>query len=596
MAHICKCESEFRHEHQIADQCKHQREFQLLQEAEESKKTILARAASNGHVECTKTLLKLGAPINPIHDPEYPIHSRPVLIDMLELSRNTHRTMKHLDCALLLANAGATVNLDDEEEVGIVFGIFDKYRKLTQTDAEIMTLLLKVNAGQHVIEQSDGYGCTFLCRAVAADNFKLVKTFLAMGADPNLSMDDKIVNLSSSDTILPVEEAAKNGNEAMLTLLLDAGAHATGIALSKAVLHGHSRCAEILAQSNASMSLNMLRFGWVFDVRDNRPWHVLPFNFEMLEVGAKRLYFDLVRMILEAGIDPSFSQSMNGKLEKNMQPNAMVKAIIDHFCSGNWVKALGKISLYGCEKDIELLVNSSMANNKSHIIHIELEKEIHHTHSLSVTKGLLKGLLMMGGNIDARNEKGETAFMKVASSHESTTAQMLYLIQQGADVNAVDHTGQNALMRACEYFGDVANFVQLLSAGVVLNQRDNVGRNAIDCMGWFGPQRRTSLQILLIAGEKDKRFSIDDQGEVVSSIKDLTIDLDIELETKFCVSSLKSLSRKSVRHYLSYSGATNLFISVPQLAQSEVNDEFPLIATCLVPYLLFGFSLEDFMF
>ena len=593
MARICKCESEFQHQHQIAADFKNNREFKFAYEAEERKKYLLARTASYGHIKCTKNLIKLGAPINPIHHTEYQIDSRPVLIDMLELSKNTYRTMKHLDCALILADAGATVNLDNEEEVGIVFSIFDKYKRLTKTDAQIITMILKVNTGQEVIEQSDRNGCTFLCNAVAGENLKLVKTFLEMGADPNLSVNNHIDLLKGS---VPIEEAAKKGNATILTLLLESGAHATGIALLNAVLHGHTHCATILAKANATITVNMWNFCSIFETMDNRPWHLIPFTLQMLQVGASRLYLDLVRVILDSGIDPSLSDSLNGKLYKNMQPDVMVKAVVDNFCSGNWGEALGKISVNGSEKDIELLVNGSIANNKAYIIHIELEKEVLNMYSLSVTKGLVKCLLKMGGNIDVRNLRGETAFMKIASSCHSTTSQMLYLIEQGADINAVSHGGRSALMRACTYCADVSNFVQLLSAGVVLNGRDKGGRKAIECMEWFNRSRMTSLQILLIAGESDTRFSINDEGEVVSSIQHLAIKLDIELESKFCISSLKSLCRKVIRHYLSYPGATNLFMSVPRLGESRVEEEIPMMLPCLVPYLLFGYSLEDFMY
>ena len=604
MAHICKCVREFQHEQEMADIFKRERNFESLRDGEESKKHILAHAASKGHINCVKSLLRLGAKTEVPEDPENPTHSWPVLIEMLELSRDTHRANKHLECALLLAGAGAKVDLDDEVHAVSAFSVFQKNRKLTETDAAIITLLLKVNVGEHTIEQSDGFGRTFLCCAAAAENFKLVETFLAMGADPNLSTPNVTMTAEGPH---PVEEAAQTGNVAMLTLLLEAGGHATGRALLKALLHGHSQCATILAQANAPITVDMLSFGFAAEVMADRPWHVLftnradflqlpeDFDLKLLEMGANKLYLDLVRVILEAGIDPSLSDLLNGKLEKNMPADVMVKSVVENFCSGNWRRALANIVKSGCEKDIALLVESSITNNKRDAIVSQLKEEMYQTCSLSVTKGVFKALLKFGSNVDECNDMGETALMKMASSRYAEIPQMLYLIQQGADINAVDTAGRNALMHICAYLGDFSNLVELLRAGVLVNRRDSEGRNALGWMEWFGPERRTCLQILLIGGEIDARFSINEEGEVVSSDEELTMDLGIELDNKLCVSSLKSLSRNAVRHCLSYSGATNLFISIPRLGQSEVNDQMPIILACLVPYLLFGFDLDDFV-
>lgn len=556
-------------------------------ELEELKTQLLASSASKGHVKCVKFLLDCGAKTSD----SYSVDIQPVLIQMLQLSEYRTRTEKHLDCALLLAQAGATVNFDNKEHINPIFDMFRKWQRFVPTEVELLKLLLRINVGNKPIEQTNSFGCTLLCCAAKVDNLELVDILLAMGADPNLMDDLKMPDVS----FYPLSEAAENGNAIMIDMLLKAGAEPTGIALSKAVLCGHSACAQLLVKAGCPINVGVLFFGWERDVVADRPWEVLftdypnsnlphDFVYTLLEMAVKKTYLDLIRVLLEKGVDPRFGDLTSGILFKHMETNHMVQAVVYHWFGGDWGRAVETIASGGTEKDIALLVAGGIADNKSMLI-AACKIALHASYSLSVTKGLVKTLLNCGISIDVRNCYNETAFMMVGALRRTNVCQMLYLLQNGADITAIDNAGQNILMGLCMYYTGSSNLVELLCAGVVINIKDFQGRSALHFIEFYSLEVKVLIQILLIAGEKDSRFALDDEGEVGLSCEILN----------FSPSSLKVISRKAVRNCLSQQGSINLFVSVPRLAKPRRTQEgdFPLIPASLVPYLLYNCSLYN---
>jgi len=91
-----------------------------------------------------------------------------------------------------------------------------------------------------------------------------------------------------------------------------------------------------------------------------------------------------------------------------------------------------------------------------------------------VTK--VKQLLTQGANVNARNDKGETALIRASESGHPKVVNLL--IKNRADVNARNDRGETALIRA-SIWNRYAVVQLLLSAGANINLTDNDGNTAL---------------------------------------------------------------------------------------------------------------------
>jgi ankyrin repeat protein len=96
-------------------------------------------------------------------------------------------------------------------------------------------------------------------------------------------------------------------------------------------------------------------------------------------------------------------------------------------------------------------------------------------------------LLGKGADVNAANQKGETALILAATQYEASAAQLL--LEKGADVNAKTKTGRTALMQAIDgpkefdneqhivYSPQIAKL--LIAAGTDVNAHDAQGNSGL---------------------------------------------------------------------------------------------------------------------
>jgi ankyrin repeat protein len=90
---------------------------------------------------------------------------------------------------------------------------------------------------------------------------------------------------------------------------------------------------------------------------------------------------------------------------------------------------------------------------------------------------IVKKLIEVKANINAQNDRGETALI-CASINGRGTDSVKRLIEANADVNAKDNSGKTALMRAAEY-GHRDSVKQLIEANADVNAKDKSGETAL---------------------------------------------------------------------------------------------------------------------
>lgn len=109
----------------------------------------------------------------------------------------------------------------------------------------------------------------------------------------------------------------------------------------------------------------------------------------------------------------------------------------------------------------------------------------------------LKKLIDEGADINAVNKDGETALhLATRVAQSSSVVQML--LDAGADVNAKNNNGSTALMLAADYSGNETVKV-LLDAGADVNAKDNDGYTALMCAARNYSDNET-VKVLINAG------------------------------------------------------------------------------------------------
>jgi len=96
-------------------------------------------------------------------------------------------------------------------------------------------------------------------------------------------------------------------------------------------------------------------------------------------------------------------------------------------------------------------------------------------------------LVEMGANVNSRNKKGVTALMFAAlipdiddKAVDATIETAGYLLDHGADPNAVSHDGRTALIRAVQFYGEKRMVQLLLDHKADFRVKDKSGKSALD--------------------------------------------------------------------------------------------------------------------
>ena len=91
---------------------------------------------------------------------------------------------------------------------------------------------------------------------------------------------------------------------------------------------------------------------------------------------------------------------------------------------------------------------------------------------------LIELLIANGAAVNHQDDGGRTALMYAARNGDTHAANAL--LRNGALVNLADNDGETALMKAAAYSCNEETVRALLSAGADLNAKDHKGRNALD--------------------------------------------------------------------------------------------------------------------
>jgi len=149
------------------------------------------------------------------------------------------------------------------------------------------------------------------------------------------------------------------------------------------------------------------------------------------------------------------------------------------------------------------------------------------------------GLLISNGeSVSARDSRGETPLFWAVGNGKVKAAELL--IKSGADVNATNDFGGTPLLTSARETESPEQMKLLIGAGANVNARDSEGENALHKLAWFGYPKKNveTARILLEAGA--------DIGVKNSNGK---TPLDILLDNSFKNSDLVEL-------YRSYSAKT----------------------------------------
>lgn len=92
---------------------------------------------------------------------------------------------------------------------------------------------------------------------------------------------------------------------------------------------------------------------------------------------------------------------------------------------------------------------------------------------------LVELLITNGAAVDLRSSKGRTALMYAARNGDTPAVNVL--LKSRASVNTADYEGETALMKAAASSCNEETVRALISAGADVTARDNKGRDALDC-------------------------------------------------------------------------------------------------------------------
>lgn len=356
------------------------------------------------------------------------------------------------------------------------------------------------------------------CRRGSEDTVRLL---LRWGADP------KRYERENENALA---EAARHGSPSLVKLLIDAGANVNGMAVVRnAADKGNIEAMRILIDAGANVNVEATT-GYAFGMGPGEP----------LECAASHGHEDVVRLLLEAGIDvnyvfPHHSESTKGETAlikaRNeatalMLLDAGVNIHYDQWRRGGASVAMVKAASSGMLKLMKRALDAGASPNGStpyqgSLLNIAAgsgESEavsllLHHGADIRyggdstkiplhaaveiVSDGLMKmldparekrkigvAMLLLDHKADIKattSPSGDTA-LHVAAATGSGPG-VLLLLERGADIEAQDKHGQTPLHRAARE-GHLPVVEVLLDRGAIVNTRDKEGWTPVHRAAW----------------------------------------------------------------------------------------------------------------
>ena len=156
--------------------------------------------------------------------------------------------------------------------------------------------------------------------------------------------------------------------------------------------------------------------------------------------------------------------------------------ILSAGCSGTLAAYLRKAA---CDGDIErvtkflkLGANVNTTDGFGYSALIDVEACRRHDDLIQSRAQILELLITNGATVNHRARDGRTALMYAAENGDTQAVNTL--LRNGASVNLADNDGETALMKAATSSCTEETVRALLNAGADLNARDRKGRNALD--------------------------------------------------------------------------------------------------------------------
>ncbi|WP_165227137.1 ankyrin repeat domain-containing protein [Aquisphaera insulae] len=324
---------------------------------------------------------------------------------------------------------------------------------------ELVQSLLTAGAN---VEEADPNGQTPIFRAAEAGHADIVRDLIAAGAR---------VDLKDHNRQTPLELAAQGGNPDCVRALLDAGATPRPRDLTNAALHGHVETAIVL--------LDALK------VRNIEP------EPKTLGSAVFSKKIDLVRHLLEAGVDPSRHDSSDlSPLEWACESGIeMVRLLLDAGADLNATRPQGPS------------IRSGIFSGGPDVLRLLLERGADPDGRIGDASKRETALITLSGQglkshwTWTRNPDFQTR----AWAHGLEMVRIL--IAHGADLEARDEAGgRTALMHAAEEAREDIVRV-LLEAGAKVDARDD--RDSRTALHWAAHAGRTGAARLLIAAGAD---------------------------------------------------------------------------------------------
>ena len=315
------------------------------------------------------------------------------------------------------------------------------------------------------------------------------------------------INLTNhkTDTLLMI--ACEEGRMDCVTTLLDLGANmALSInhrgkhpALNIAARHGHIEIVKLLILKGVKIDHQIDRPGSSL-VAACEGGHLEVVTY-LLEAGAdidtppaklgpalraacQYGHVPVAELLLSRGANVNFREKESTALMAACKANKgdVVAFLLKHkadinFTDNDGCNALTIACMIASTDTAELLLQAGADATASVIVGGFTGTLLGYACSLSFTK-IIRLLVRYGAPVDAADEKGNTALIKMCLAEEVDVGTVKVLLELHAEVNKPDRRGQTPLMLACAGFS-VPLVEVLLDGGAAVNAVDDLGRTAL---------------------------------------------------------------------------------------------------------------------
>ena len=430
--------------------------------------TAFMFAAGKPDLEAAKFLMKAGADINAVTFNGCPVLK--LILDVLYYREHTNQIhdeerTKALAVMNMLIECGVDVNAQDDE------GKTALTTALREPDSEVIELLLKAGANINAVAFN---GCPAL---------KFILDVLYYREDTNQIHDEERtkalavmnmlieygvdVNAQDNKGKTALTTALQESDYEVIELLLKAGANA-----NKANKDGRtSLMLESLYHDKAIIKM-LIEYGADVNAQDNYGTNALMLAAStpdleitkmLLKAGAdinavdrygnKVISFIINQLCLNFDSDEDYSDLSEIRDELEETINALIEAGTDINAQNNLGETALMLAVKIFDSEITKMliradanVNATDKNGNAALSFMFQQLALRYESFPYVNKGVVNALIEAGADINAQNNRGETALMHAVRVSDSETIR--WLINAGADVNIKAYNGDTAILYA----------------------------------------------------------------------------------------------------------------------------------------------------